>query len=245
MTYLIYHATPEGEILKTYDVYPDTTTARVVDQMKSKSPFTRAQSPDEYRQGVLERVGGNVESALSDEAFLQELERLGRARRVRYLTRVFVYGTLMRGGCNHDRYCRQALQTRPAQALGRLYSMGAFPAVELLDEMKVPGEATGDLVEDARLHYRVDMCLSAQDLGTYLDRELDPGDLVQGEVIEFGSLDDLADLDRLEGFRPGGGGLYERSLVPVQVDDEKIVSAWIYHMRACAGVRIHGGRWTA
>ena len=51
-----------------------------------------------------------------------------------YVT-LFVYGTLMRGYWNHDRYCRNAVDIRPATTWGRLYALPVgYPALEIPDE---------------------------------------------------------------------------------------------------------------
>ena len=46
------------------------------------------------------------------------------------IERVFVYGTLLRGEANHDRFCQDALGVEPASTTGRLYDLGVgFPAM--------------------------------------------------------------------------------------------------------------------
>jgi hypothetical protein len=47
---------------------------------------------------------------------------------------IFVYGTLKRGYANHDRFCHNAIDIQPATVLGRLYDLGAYPALEVPDE---------------------------------------------------------------------------------------------------------------
>ncbi len=45
---------------------------------------------------------------------------------------LFVYGTLKRGFWNHDRFCRNAIDIRPATTWGRLYLLPAsYPALEV------------------------------------------------------------------------------------------------------------------
>ncbi|WP_019122314.1 gamma-glutamylcyclotransferase family protein [Brevibacillus massiliensis] len=52
---------------------------------------------------------------------------------------VFVYGTLLPGECNHHVVKPYLIQTEPGRVRGRLYDIGAYPAL-VLDE-------TGDWVE--------------------------------------------------------------------------------------------------
>ena len=58
------------------------------------------------------------------------------------VTRVFVYGTLLRGEANHARFCADALTIEPASTRGRLYHLPAgFPAMVEDEEGTVYGEA--------------------------------------------------------------------------------------------------------
>lgn len=51
------------------------------------------------------------------------------------IIKLFVYGTLKRGFRNHDRYCRSAIDIRPATIWGRLYHLPAgYPALEIPEE---------------------------------------------------------------------------------------------------------------
>ena len=61
------------------------------------------------------------------------------AGEVRHL---FVYGTLLRGGANHARFCADALTIEPASTPGRLYHLPAgFPAMVEDADGTVYGEA--------------------------------------------------------------------------------------------------------
>ncbi|OQA89179.1 MAG: Gamma-L-glutamyl-butirosin B gamma-glutamyl cyclotransferase [bacterium ADurb.Bin236] len=54
---------------------------------------------------------------------------------------IFVYGTLMRGMSNHDRFCRDALNIEPAVTTGRLYHLPyGFPAMFDAPDGQVFGE---------------------------------------------------------------------------------------------------------
>ena len=55
---------------------------------------------------------------------------------------LFVYGTLMRGQANHDRYCADALTIEPAVTTGRLYHLPmGYPAMIEAENGQVFGEA--------------------------------------------------------------------------------------------------------
>jgi gamma-glutamylcyclotransferase (GGCT)/AIG2-like uncharacterized protein YtfP len=58
------------------------------------------------------------------------------------VTTLLCYGTLMRGGANHVRFCAEALTIEPAVIVGRLYHLPmGFPAMVETDDGKVFGEA--------------------------------------------------------------------------------------------------------
>ncbi len=57
------------------------------------------------------------------------------------INRVFVYGTLLSGMSNHDRYCGDALTIEPAVTTGRLYHLPyGFPAMFDSPDGQVFGE---------------------------------------------------------------------------------------------------------
>ena len=59
-----------------------------------------------------------------------------------HVKHLFVYGTLMRGGVNHARFCADALTIEPAITTGRLYDLPmGFPAMIEADDGQVFGEA--------------------------------------------------------------------------------------------------------
>lgn len=70
-------------------------------------------------------------------------------------------------------------------------------------------------------------------------------DAVHGEVFTFDDPEErLPALDNLEGFYPGGEGLYRRVLIPVILTEtETTVLAWTYAGEAVSGVYLPGGRW--
>lgn len=144
--------------------------------------------------------------------------------------RVFVYGTLKRGGRNHDAYCRGWTDCLPATIPGRLYGFahGRYPmAVVPPATILLPG--TYDLAADLR---------NAADPATFravpaFDATSDEMTLVEriyGEVLSFApETARLAALDRLEGFTPfDDPPFYERGLVRVSLADGTSGLAWAY-----------------
>ncbi len=123
---------------------------------------------------------------------------------------VFVYGTLKRGFANHDRFCRDAIDIQPATVWGRLYDLGAYPALEVPEEF-ILAHGTSDPLADAATQARHAAHMPASAL-----TPPPPGDwdLIHSELITF--LDptrNLPPLDYLEGFRPDSSSLYRRVLI--------------------------------
>ena len=151
---------------------------------------------------------------------------------------VLVYGTLKRGQWNHDRFCRHALDIRPATTVGRLYDLPAgFPALEI-PQGAILANGTGDPLADAETQ------ASAAPRDLVMPEAEGDWDVVHGELITFADpARDLPPLDRLEGFRPDGHGLYRRALVAVRANTG-VEAAWVYHMaRVRQGERLRGGVW--
>ncbi len=151
---------------------------------------------------------------------------------------LFVYGTLKRGQWNHDRFCRNAVDIRPATIVGRLYQLPAgFPAV-VIPEESILAHGTADPAADARTQAEF------AERGVAMPETTGDWDMVHGELVTFPHPErDLPPIDRLEGFRPGWGGLYRRALVAVQADDD-VGTVWVYHMPGMrSGRRCSGGCW--
>jgi gamma-glutamylcyclotransferase (GGCT)/AIG2-like uncharacterized protein YtfP len=127
------------------------------------------------------------------------------------IIRVCVYGTLKRGGWNHDRYMTGYVSVEETVIRGRLRWLS--PGIPMLE---VPPE---DILAVGTTNYLADAALQAKltaEATGQPPRPEPPGawDLVTAEVFTF---DDpgtrLPPLDRLEGFRPGGRSMYSRVLV--------------------------------
>ncbi len=147
---------------------------------------------------------------------------------------IFVYGTLKRGFANHDRFCRNAIDIQPATVWGRLYDLGAYPALEVPEE-SILAHGTTDPLADTATQARVAAHMPAGTLNTPPPGDLSAcghaqagWNLIQGELITFPDLTrNLPPLDYLEGFRPGQDPLYRRVLVIARGRDITI-PAWLY-----------------
>jgi gamma-glutamylcyclotransferase (GGCT)/AIG2-like uncharacterized protein YtfP len=138
------------------------------------------------------------------------------------LYRVFVYGTLKRGGINHARFCQGIHSIEEAAIRGRLFRLSAtIPALEI---------PTDDILAHGTLDYSKE--LQRQQVQLVLnERKVEDGEswrLIQGELFTFAESERLAQLDRFEGFHPTGHCLYRRVLVPVQTQDGDWVTTWVY-----------------
>jgi gamma-glutamylcyclotransferase (GGCT)/AIG2-like uncharacterized protein YtfP len=155
------------------------------------------------------------------------------------MTTLFVYGTLKRGQWNHDRFCRNAVDIRPATIVGRLYQLPAgFPAV-VIPEESILAHGTASPLADARTQAGV------AERGVAMPEVQGDWDVVHGELITFPDpARDLPPIDRLEGFRPDGHGLYRRALVAVMANTG-VEGVWVYRMRRiCTGQRLRGHGWS-
>lgn len=147
---------------------------------------------------------------------------------------LFVYGTLKSGFPNHDRFCRNAIDIQPATVWGRLYDLGAYPALEVPEE-SILAHGTADPHADAATQARLtaDMAVHAVDTQPAGD-----WDLVYGELITFPNPAlDLPPLDRLEGYRSVADSFYRRVLVPVQTSGDLPFPAWLYVAAHCLSAR--------
>ena len=140
--------------------------------------------------------------------------------------RVFVYGTLKRGGRNHDSFCRGWIDCVSATIPGRLFGFthGHYPmAVVPPGAILLPG--TYDPAADLQ---------SAADpsLANILQAAGEPryAERIRGEVLSFvPETARLTALDRLEGFTAGDDPpFYERGLVRASLADGSSVLAWTY-----------------
>jgi gamma-glutamylcyclotransferase (GGCT)/AIG2-like uncharacterized protein YtfP len=141
------------------------------------------------------------------------------------LFRLFVYGTLKRGGRFHDAFCRGAVSIERATVRGRLRWLPAgYPMIDVA-AATVLAEGTADPTADVETQQRLD----DRAAGTAVDATWPA---VPGELMTF---DDAAirlpRIDELEQFRPAAprsANLYRRVLVPVSRESGGVVAAWVY-----------------
>ena len=134
---------------------------------------------------------------------------------------VFVYGTLRPGGRFHDRFCRGLVRAESAFARGTVERLPAgYPRMIVSDE-DVIARGSGDLATDAALL----AAASAKPAPAWAAGE---APTVEGDLLRFDDpVPRLRALDRLEDFRPEGGGLYDRVMIVVRVAD-RFRPAWAY-----------------
>ena len=151
---------------------------------------------------------------------------------------MFFYGTLKRGGRNHERYCGGALRVEEGAVCGELYDLPLFgyPAL-VVPEESIRALGTGDFAGDVEEQGR----LSREHLAPL------EGPRVFGEIFIF---DDpgsrLPEIDRLEGFNPADeSSQYRRVLLPTETDEGSVLLAWAYAVEESSGVYLPGGIWPA
>jgi gamma-glutamylcyclotransferase (GGCT)/AIG2-like uncharacterized protein YtfP len=136
------------------------------------------------------------------------------------LLRLFVYGTLMRGGRFHERYCKGVLSIEAASVRGRLHQLLQGYLVLVVPEETILARGTADAAADAHRQASVVRESEAHD-PSWSD--------VPGELLTF---DDpqtrLRRIDRLEGFYPGAESLYRRVLLPIRCATGSSLAAWAY-----------------
>jgi gamma-glutamylcyclotransferase (GGCT)/AIG2-like uncharacterized protein YtfP len=136
------------------------------------------------------------------------------------LLRLFVYGTLKRGGRFHERYCNGVLSIEPASVRGRVRQLPQRYLVLVVPEETILARGTADAAADAHRQAAVVAEAEAQD---------PIWSEVPGELLTF---DDpqtrLPRIDQLEGFRPGAESLYRRVLLPVRCATGSTLAAWAY-----------------
>ena len=136
------------------------------------------------------------------------------------LLRLFVYGTLKRGGRFHERYCKGVLSIEPASVRGRMQQLPQGYPVLVVPEGTILARGTADAAADARRQASVDAEPKALD-PTWCD--------VPGELLTFDDAQTrLPRIDRLEGFRPGAESLYRRVLLSIRSATGSSLTAWAY-----------------
>lgn len=141
--------------------------------------------------------------------------------------RLFVYGSLKKGFWNHERFCTGVVSIQEAEVSGRLYDLGAYPALKVQEECilaKGTVNPRADVATQARFEAKAVPHAGLLNSGN--TRHDWPR--VRGELMTFDDPKErLPRLDRLEGFHPGGPSLYYRLLVPA-ITGKGIILAWTY-----------------
>jgi len=136
------------------------------------------------------------------------------------LLRLFVYGTLKRGGRFHERYCDGVLAIEVASVRGRVHRLPQGYLTLVVPEETILARGTTDAAADVRRQETIVAEAAPQD-PTWSD--------VPGELLTF---DDpqkrLPRIDRLEGFHPGADSLYQRVLLPIRGANGLRAAAWAY-----------------
>lgn len=133
--------------------------------------------------------------------------------------RLFVYGTLRRGGPYHERFCSGARAIEPARTVGTLGRLPAGYLVLAVPEASILARGSADVLADLRT--QDDRSLAALPRGA---------GFVDGELLTFDDATDrLPAIDAFEDFHPGARSLYERVLIPIEVmATGHVASAWAY-----------------
>jgi gamma-glutamylcyclotransferase (GGCT)/AIG2-like uncharacterized protein YtfP len=158
-------------------------------------------------------------------------------RSVRGSFRLFVYGTLKRGGSARELLSKDVRESSPSTVHGRLFLHPSGYPVLSVPETTVLAEGTADTAVD----------LAAQ--GSRLDCSVPhvPGwPLIEGELLTLADPGKwLPALDEYEGFEAGRPSLYRRVLVPVR--SVRSVAAWAYVAGSTtSGLELLAGRsWPA
>ena len=134
--------------------------------------------------------------------------------------RLFVYGTLKRGGRYHDRYCDGVRSIEAASVRGLVYRLPAGHPVLVVPEAAILAHGTVDAAADGLLQPAI--------VADATDNDASWQD-IRGELLTF---DDpqtrLPRIDELEGFHPGGASLYRRVLLAVRREAGTRIAAWAY-----------------
>jgi len=140
------------------------------------------------------------------------------------LFRLFVYGTLKRGYWNHETYCGSAVSVEEATVRGRLYMLPSGIPVLEVPELYIVTHGSADILGDLALQRRLD-----EDLAGYPECDGEGWWQIEGELIMLQNpTRTVPPIDRLEGFRAGQAGVYNRILVPVTTCTGVTNVAWCY-----------------
>jgi gamma-glutamylcyclotransferase (GGCT)/AIG2-like uncharacterized protein YtfP len=148
---------------------------------------------------------------------------------MKFELRVFVYGTLKKGFCNHDEYCAGVARIGKAWRRGRLFKLtGLIPAMTVPEE-DVLMFGTANPAADIEAQERFETGLRSRGAPVRAPSAGTEWRTVRGELLTFDDAESrLPFLDSLEGFRPGRPSEYLRVLVYVNLPGDMQTSAWTY-----------------
>lgn len=140
--------------------------------------------------------------------------------------RVFVYGTLKRGGHYHNSHCAGALRIRPALVQGRVVDRPeGYPTLFVPPSLMLLRGTKNYPADGALCH------TAALSAGCTLQSYLTPSrpwSLVRGELVDFPAHGTaLGPLDALEEYVPDGPSLYHRVLCPLLAEGV-LTFGWVY-----------------
>ncbi|MGH7898179.1 MAG: gamma-glutamylcyclotransferase family protein, partial [Candidatus Binatia bacterium] len=145
------------------------------------------------------------------------------------LLRIFVYGTLKRGGRFHDRFCGGALDIEEATVAGRVHTLPAgYPGL-VVPRQSILAEGTAEALADVAAQARLEAAGGFSADGGEMP-DADGWRRIGGEILTFDDpAERLALLDDLEDFHPGAPSLSRRSLLAVRAERSlRSVLAWTY-----------------
>lgn len=149
---------------------------------------------------------------------------------------MFFYGTLKRGGRNHQPYCDGASFVTEASVRGDLYDIPHLDYPALV----VPG---GSIHEVGTADYAGDAEVQRRSVPP--PAGLPEGVRAHGEIFAFDEPRAcLPDLDRLEGFDPANAlSPYRRVLLAAETGEDRLSLVWAYVVRQSSGVYLPEGVW--
>lgn len=148
---------------------------------------------------------------------------------------MFFYGTLMRGGRNHNTHCAGGTEVSPATVRGLLYALPAgYPALVVPNNTVRATGTTNPARDTAKAHR----------LATNEPPRPEES-LVFGELYAFDDPEErLPALDRLESFLPDDPtSEYRRVLLPASTEKGPTHLAWTYVVDTALGKLLPEGRW--
>ena len=142
--------------------------------------------------------------------------------------RLFVYGTLKSGFCNHERYCANVSQISPAWLCGKLFKLTTQIPMMTIPAGNILARGTENPAKDIETQEYFESLLRNGRSKGYAPGAV-PHGRVQGQLLTFGDpLSRLPFIDSLEEFNPGKQSTYARVLVHANLSGDRQTCAWTY-----------------